>query len=306
MKLSAEKVALLSIPYLLVLSIFYNNGYWSFFSLSVFNYYEAQDIVKDIAGPLFKFGGLLIAPLFLAATSIASMFSDSKQISQELVKKAELEAKLDWRSLPLAKKTLEIIRFILIVLLVVGASLLFVFIVTMVFYPIEDDGDFVLKYLSSLDDYSPMRLIYIILLTIIGTSIITKRAQGVSDIDSIKIAITVASLSLTTVIAYHYGRIEAYKIISGTNFRYWISKDGVGHKYMAHINKNYIFLNDVKYINPYGKEYRLDTLVFDSRIVIISEDSLKSVELDYFGLNTKYTSSAFKKAFISRNGGKKY
>jgi hypothetical protein len=305
MKFSGEKIALLFIPYLLMLSIFYNNGYWSFFSFSVFNYYEAQDIAKDIAGPLFKFGGLLIVPLFLAALTTASMFN-SKKVTDAADEKARKELKKEWKKLSFIRKVVYILKVIGYIILGIAAFLVAVFLITIICYPIEDDGGFIIKYINTLQGYSVVRLLYLTLFVLIGSSFVVKRLRSISEFDGVKIGVILMSIVLTAVVAYHYGRIEAYKIISGTNFRYWIDKKGVGHKYMSKINKNYIFLNDAGYINPSGNDYALDTIGFDPRITVISEDSLKSVELGYFGPNMRDNGETFRKIFVSRNGGKEF
>lgn len=306
MKISLDKAVLLLIPYLLALSIFYNNGYWSLFSLSIFNYYEVQDIVKDIAWPLFKFGGLLIAPLFLAILMYVSIYKNESQKSAEEIKTEQDEIKKAWKEMPFKKKVFNFGRFILILSLSSVVFLLVVSVVTIIFYPIEDDGAFVLKYLDSLSKYFNLRLLYFALFVLIASMTIAKRVQGVSGIDGMKTAVAILMLSLTALIAYHYGRIEAYKIISGTDFRYWIDKKGNGRKYLTKVNKNYLFLDDAQYINPNGNDYKLDTLNYNPQIVIISEDSLKSIELGYFGTSISSTGTRFNNAFTSRNGGKIY
>jgi hypothetical protein len=313
MKLPLDKVALLLIPYLLILSICYDNGYWSLFSISIFNYYEVQDIVKDISGPIFKFGGLVVAPMVVSLAIIITWINKKEFVDENKIAPSDkpvlvqedvnitVEERIKRIGIKLFKK---LKRASIIVLAGIAVATIVIFVTSM-FFPFEEEGKFALKYLKSTGSEAKLRFAYITFFSAMAVSSIVENTLRLSKKESAKAAIVFFSFVLTMFVAYHYGRIEAYKVISGAEFRYWIDKEGDAHKYLAKINKHYIFLEDNSFVPKEGNEdFSLDTLKYNPEMKIITDDSLKSVNLDYYGPMTKKTSDAFNKIFKSRITGK--
>ncbi len=327
-KISLEKVALLTIPYLLLLSICYNSGYWDVFGFSVFNYYEAQDILKDIAGPLFKFSGLVLTPIFILLVIVISWarnINSNKNLAKEqrlaeqyerygidqAEEKCSAPIEVQQAHTPEPEKwSTKFFRFIALGIIAIIASLfLLAIFYTIVFYlfPYEDEGDFLLIYIKSLDSTVIQRFFVLLLLPSILVASIAHGMQLIEAKDRFKVLSIISSFILTLLISYHYGRIDASKVTSGAQFRFWIDPRGHGHKYLAKINKNYFFLDDTMFINTSGNmNYRLDTLIISPVVDIITDDSLKSATLDYYGPRTARMAPDFTKRFASRNGGESF
>lgn len=327
-KISLEKAALLTIPYLLLLSICYNSGYWDVFGFSVFNYYEAQDILKDIAGPLFKFSGLVLIPIVILLAVVIAWSRDINKIAtilkgQGIAEPHEIatdKSSDELCSAPVEvqqahkpeKETWFIKVFKYFILASVGIIFILflagtVYTIVVYLFPYEDEGDFVLIYIKSLESIVIQRFFVLLFLPsalIVG---ILRSMQLIDSINKQRVLIVLSSFIFTLLVSYHYGRIDAFKVTSGVQFRFWIDPDGHGHKYLAKINKNYFFLEDTMFINTSGNmNYRLDTLIISPVVNIITDDSLKSARLDYYGPRTARMSSDFTKRFSSRNGGESF
>ncbi|MBC6698091.1 hypothetical protein [Hymenobacter sp. BT190] len=52
MKISFDRLAFWILPYLYLVSVAYNTGYWGTFGIDAFNYYPIQDLVKGVTAPL--------------------------------------------------------------------------------------------------------------------------------------------------------------------------------------------------------------------------------------------------------------
>lgn len=274
---SLDKAILALITYLTLLSICYTNGYWSLFEINIFNYYGVQDILKSTVAPLFKFGGLLALPLLIIALTVLLLF---KKINEEAEKESEALAKAQ-----IGKKNGLLFNLFIIFIGIPGlVSILIIVIVGPFFlFPVEDEGDFALMYLKSLPVESILRALFACLMLPMCLPLVLDFIRVLTQSQARKLTVIIISFVSTLFISYHYGRIDALKLVSGYEFFYWIDNASIPHKYIAKVGSYNIFLQDLHYIkHDDSLKFSLDTLRYTGMVNVISEDSLKGLSLHYY------------------------
>jgi hypothetical protein len=292
-EIQIEKVVLLGITYLTLLSICYNNGYWSLFKINVFNYYGVQDILKGAVAPLFQFGGLLALPILVVFILALLLF---KKINEEAQKEAQKDNE---RKSEVKFGKLQTIALGIFAIIVIPCVIAVLIISPFLLFPIEEQGDFALLYLNSIPGPSVGRALLVCTILPVYWSLFFNVIKLLTKEQAFKGIFILSSFSSTFLIAYHYGRLDAFKIVSGYEFRYWVDENKLPHKYIAKVNNYNMFLEDRHYVlHNDSLNFRLDTLHYVPLINVISEDSLKGLSLEYYhAANTSGESGYFSRVF---------
>lgn len=313
MKESLEKWLLFVVPFLLAISICYNNGYWSPYPINIYEYYQVSDILKGIAMPSFRFISLALLPLLVSISIIIqSLKADAPARTKEEENKIDAAVK---------KKTEETdkqtglnkghrYRWLnyLLAGVMAGVGMLLVFtpiVLASVFLsPYLDEEKFIKIYFTALSSSIARGVMACFLVPLfIGFVVLLQQDQHNPPKNSpaSKVALLMSMLLTTLTLAYQSGRIDAYKIISGYDFYYLLDNKDVPHKYLGKLDKYFFFLDDIRIIDPKGTmDMRVDTMTYSAVISIVSDDSLKSLPLVHYNTFSTVIPEAAK-IFQSRN-----
>lgn len=300
MKISFDKILLYLIPYLLIISLCYNNGYWSLFNLNIFQYYQVQDILKAISMPAFRFIGLTTLPVMIIAASMLSWSEAPIIIDKDKLKKWQRPKRpLDkpaetpkWQRLIAAITLLAFIACILII--AVSGTIVYL-------SPYYDESYFIDGYIGTLEEISIARVISMCFIIPFAIGIIYDIMIEDRSYNDIRIMMTMMSVFVTFAIAYHFGRLDAYKIILGTDFEYWVNKKGKPYKMLGKVDKFYFFSNDDSYVRFEDMNSRLfDSIYYYNSVIILSDDSLKAIELGMYGPRTIEKGEFFSQVYKPR------
>lgn len=275
LKFSLGQVSAIGIPYLLVASLCYVSGFWSNLSIDVFNYFQVQDILKTLANPLLGFVGFTLYPLLTVVTVLSSWHERRDSTKAKWIEFEGNEAWYEKIGLALVTIALGLLFTVIVLLILVGSILLFSLLLT----PVERLAPFGLVYLRTLGLLDWLRLPLIIFICPAIVAVLVKNhVQGtITQIGSL-----IGSITIPLLIAYHFGRMESFKILSGLEFRYVQGPAGP-MKYLGKADTYYFFSEDKGYV-PYRKSVfaPLSAKAHDQTIRIVSTDSLKQVRLLYY------------------------
>ncbi|MCA8830312.1 hypothetical protein [Hymenobacter pini] len=276
LKLNLGQLGAAAVPYLILASLCYVSGYWSNVGIDVFNYYQVQDVLKSLANPLLSFIGLTFYPLLTIASVLGTW-----------QKKATPPTKLSWITFEDGEKwyeraimhVLTALMVVAIVGLVLGLVVGFVALVSLLLFPVENLAPFTVTYLRTLDWLDLLRLPVLIFF---GPWLAALLLRDYVRKSTTEFGSLIGSVVIPLILAYHFGRMESYKALSGLEFRYVETPKGA-LKYMGKVGDFYFFSEDGGYV-PYRKrEY--DGLVNDQyvrTIRIVSSDSLKQLRLLHY------------------------
>lgn len=294
-KIPFDKAIAAGVAYLTVLSICYNNGYWSTFYINIFNYYGLQDVLKGVIAPFFQFGALIMLPLLVIMLLV---LLGGDKIDEETIPLL----KINWQSKPrwmhIARKIFRVIGLLLLFCLIAGVIGL-----SLLIYPLEDQSQFFWIYLKSISGFSWLRLIVGIFVIPYYSAILVNELRLVYKGLSVRIATMASCLILTLFIAYHYGKADAYRIITGYEFLYFTPQKGKDvHKYLGKVNDfNFFLVNDYlishRAISNFDIPIDINKVAFKPVISIVSDDSLKSIRLDSYSVNSFTSDTAMYKNF---------
>lgn len=273
MKFNLDRLSLLLIPYLLLASICYSSGYWSNVKIDIFNYYQVQDILKGLANPLFGFAGLAFYPLVTGASILASWQKKHPESSKLSWPEFDEEEGIGERIATYLLVFLALILLLVVLLTIIG---LFVATISAILFPIEDLYSFIRLYTTTLCWVDCLRLGALLFL---GPVIAAWSVKDHVQKPAINVASLIGCTILPLVIAYHFGKMESYKVLTGMEFRYLEAASGP-LKYLGKADTHYFFSEDRGYV-PYQTDSptHLVNDTFEQTIRIISADSLKQLSL---------------------------
>jgi hypothetical protein len=273
MKINLSQLGILIIPYLILASLCYTSGYWSNVKIDIFNYYQVQDILKGLANPLFGFVGLTFYPLVTVASIMASWQEKQKENPKSVWPKPDENDSIVTR---IALYFFATLFVIIIVGVVLGILILFIGAISAILFPIEDLYAFARIYLSTLTWIDWARAAVMLFLGPIITAWLVKEhiQKPIAKLGGL-----LGSAIFPLIIAYHFGKMDSYKVLTGLEFRY-LETASRPLKYLGKADTYYFFSEDRGYV-PYcnGAPTRLTNDRYDQSIRIISADSLKHLEL---------------------------
>jgi hypothetical protein len=279
MKVSIKRLSVTVIPYLILSSLCYTSGYWSNIKIDIYNYYQAQDILKSLGNPLFGFVGLAFYPVISVINILASWHEkaptkESAPAAVETATEEKQEEHTWWEKGLIYLFSLPVVGIILT--LGFGLIIGFIAAVSLPLVPIEDYSSYARIYLSTLGLMNVVRIIVLLIVapTLLGW-IVKERIQKPTPTIAALISYTI----LPFLIAYHFGKMESYKALMGLEFRY-MEVAGKPLKYLGKADTYYFFSEDRSYV-PYQAETptRLANNYYDQTIRVVSADSLKSFSL---------------------------
>lgn len=295
-KIQIEKVIAVVVTYLTVLSICYNNGFWSTFNINIFNYYGLQDILKGVIAPFFQFGALIFFPLFAVALIL---LLGRERIKKEKTSSIDTDLHLKSKWLTIARKVYRFVGWWIIASIVISVLAL-----SLLIYPVEDQSQFLWIYLKGLNMFSIFRAVIGIFIIPMYSGIFIAELGFFRKLISMRVASISSCLILTLFISYHYGRLDAYRIFTGYEFLYSTgSKNGEVQKYLGKVN-NYNFFLINNYLIGHNGFYDfnipmdMDKVLFKPLVSIVSDDSLKSIRFNSYSVNNSANDTTIYKKFI--------
>ena len=251
MKFSIKRLGVTVIPYLILVSLCYTSGYWSNLKIDIYNYYQVQDILKSLANPLFGFVGFAFYPVVSIINILASWHEKSpvKETSSTTLEKAaeEKQEEHTWGEQALIY-VLSIPVVGIIFALAFGILIGLIAVISLPLVPIEDYYTYARMYLSTL---GLMNVIRIIVLLIIAPTLLAWIVKERIQKPTATIAALISYTILPFLIAYHFGKMDSYKILTGLEFRY-LEVAGRPLKYLGKAD-TYHFSEDRSYV-PYQVE----------------------------------------------------
>lgn len=279
MKLSIKRLSITVIPYLILSSLCYTSGYWSNIKVDIYNYYQAEDILKSLANPLFGFAGLAFYPVVSVINILASWrektpVKEPSSAASENAAEEKQEVHAWWEKLLIYLLSIPVVG--IIIALAFGLLFGFVAAISLPLVPIEEYYTYARIYLSTLGLVDVIRITVLLIIapTLLGW-IMKEHVQKPMSTIAALISYTI----LPFLIAYHFGKMESYKVLTGLEFRY-LQVAGKPLKYLGKADTYYFFSEDRSYV-PYQADAptRLANNYYDQTIRIVSADSLKQLSL---------------------------
>jgi hypothetical protein len=323
MKDYLEKLLLYVVPFLIITSICYSNGYWSLYPINIYDYYQPTDILKAVALPTFNFISIALLPLTIALCITVVSIRIKSSVTKPALTREEKDAaalliinnNALYRALDKIKlfnnKYFLIIFFLVFLIIFTyagGKAIISLWEASLGLSPYFDDKDFMNYYLMILDK-GTLRSIQAlgIIPSLIAIGAIVVNANEDSFFKPLIVATKLFTISMTIMmvftLSYNAGKIDAYKIVAGYDFYYMIDKKNEPHKYLGKLDKYFFFLDDNRAIKDKKTMSLLSSKVYYSaRISIIGEDSLKAFQLYRYNTEVRTTDSAFYNNFEYRKG----
>jgi hypothetical protein len=315
MKEYLEKILLYIVPFLIAISICYNNGYWSLYPINIYEYYQVTDILKAVAMPAFSFISLAFFPLLIAGVVLSLSFNLSKVTTPNDETKStyvppfveKIFSKIDKLQF-LKSKLFYVPVFILLLLLIsylLIKSIYSMWILLIDLSPYSDDKQFIEIYFNVADKgfIRSIEACIVVPFTIAMAAFLLYLPNS-SPSQPIKAASKTFFFTLSIIIvltlSYNAGRIDAYKIIAGYDFYFIIDSKNEPHKYLGRLDKYFFFLDDNKIIKSEKSMRKLNEMPYSTRLSIISEDSLKALQLHRYNPSIIIGDSNYYKAFQIR------
>lgn len=293
MKENIEKLTLLIFPFLLAISVCYNNGYWSLYAINVYDYYQVTDILKDIAIPSFRFMSIALLP-FTVAIAIAISFlqntnkndlsnkkeADSSSEAEESNKQSSIKKPKSFKE---NAKELILIMLGMLIFLLLASGAIFVSILLSSY---SDDIDLAITYLKSFETLPIEALCICIIAPLISSFILVaanKNKPGEENDNISKLTTFLSCILFTLLLAYNAGRFDAWKVALGYDFYFKFDKNKNPQKYLGKLDKYYFFAHDDRMFMYKPKfKFRLDTISYSPQISIIHEDELKNLRMVHY------------------------
>jgi len=275
MKISIKRLSVTVIPYLIVASLCYTSGYWSNIKIDIYNYYQVQDILKGLANPLFGFIGLGFYPVVSLISILSSWHEkEPKKEPTPAAQDEEQEVNAWWENALIYLLAVPAIG--ILVALVFGILFTIIAAISLPLVPVEDYYTHALIYLST---FKLMDVVRILVLMLVGPLLIASNIKKRVQKPVATIAALIGCILFPFLTAYHFGKMDSYKILTGLEFRY-MEVAGKPLKYLGKADTYYFFSEDRSYV-PYQVEAptRLANNYYDQTIRVISADSLKQLSL---------------------------